>query len=109
MPTPPKAKILSIRGVSEQVARDFAGSAAIRGYSQAEFLKQLMELHKFIRKLGWDLVVFDAEGNNLGGEVDGDTVPGSVIRWAVTGADAVEVVDDIGGYLASTHMWEHSA
>lgn len=38
------AKILNIRGVDENVAREFAAGAAIRGYTQAEFLKKLLEL-----------------------------------------------------------------
>lgn len=38
------AKIMNIRGVDERVAREFAAGAAIRGLTQAEFLKKLLEL-----------------------------------------------------------------
>lgn len=38
------AKILNIRGVEETVARQFAAGAAIRGVTQAEFLKLLLDL-----------------------------------------------------------------
>lgn len=40
----PETKSLTIRTVEEQVAREFAAGAAIRGITQAEFLKRLLAL-----------------------------------------------------------------
>lgn len=40
------AKILSIRGVDENVSRQFAAGAAVRGITQAEYLGRLLELRE---------------------------------------------------------------
>lgn len=40
------AKILSIRGVDEDVSRQFAAGAAVRGITQAEYLKRLLDLRE---------------------------------------------------------------
>lgn len=40
------AKILSIRGVDEDVFRQFAAGAAVRGITQAEYLRLLIELRE---------------------------------------------------------------
>lgn len=39
-------KILSIRGVDEGVSRQFSAGAAVRGITQAEYLKRLVELRE---------------------------------------------------------------
>ncbi len=53
MTTPPKAKILSIRGVDDLDARDFSSSAAVRGMTQAEYLHELIALHQMVRRWNW--------------------------------------------------------
>lgn len=40
------AKILSIRGVDEDVIRQFSAGAAVRGITQAEYLKRLIDLRE---------------------------------------------------------------
>lgn len=40
------AKILSIRGVDEEVSRQFAAGAAVRGITQAEYLRRLLDLRE---------------------------------------------------------------
>lgn len=40
------AKILNIRGVDEEVSRQFAAGAAVRGITQAEYLGRLIELRE---------------------------------------------------------------
>lgn len=40
----PETKFLNIRNVEEAVAREFSAGAAIRGITQAEYLKRLLKL-----------------------------------------------------------------
>lgn len=42
------AKILSIRGVDEEVSRQFAAGAAVRGITQAEYLRRLLDLRESV-------------------------------------------------------------
>lgn len=43
----PETKSLTIRGVDESVAREFAAGAAVRGITQAEYLRRLLQLRFF--------------------------------------------------------------
>lgn len=40
----PETKFLTVRNVEESVAREFSAGAAIRGITQAEYLKRLLAL-----------------------------------------------------------------
>lgn len=40
------AKILNIRSVDEEVIRKFSGGAAVRGVTQAEYLRRLLNLRE---------------------------------------------------------------
>ena len=91
------AKTLSIRGVNEHVAQAFAGGAAVRGWTQAEYLRQLMYLHSLVR-----LEFSDGRWQWKGPE--SVTGQDDEARWSISAQSSEDFVDELGKHLAKSHM-----
>jgi hypothetical protein len=91
-------KVLNIRGIDEEVARQFAGGAAVRGWTQAEYLKQLLWLHSFVRldhrsdQWQWD------------GPEDGDQAYSDAATWSLSETTPAYFIDELGKYLSRQRM-----
>lgn len=91
---------LNIRGVDDEVARSFSGAAAARGWTQAEYLRQLVHLHSFVR-LDYRLERWEwtpPEGVDEHGCSPEEAV------WRISGTTPEEFSDELGRYLSKTHL-----
>jgi hypothetical protein len=91
-------KFLNVH-VDDRIARVFATGAAIRRMTQAEYLEQLLELHRFVRGMAWDLTD-ETKTKHVDEEWEGP------VRWQVDDVPDAEVVDELGGHLQVSHMLE---
>jgi hypothetical protein len=89
-------RILNIRGIDEDVARAFSAGAASRGWTQAEYLKQLLRLHSFVRLdyRGERWVWSSRDGSDSWPVLEEDEM------WVPGETDPVEFVAELGRYLS---------
>lgn len=93
-------KVLNIRGIDEKVAWSFSVGAAARGWTQAEYLKQLLWLHSFVRL---DYQTETWEWRSPDGMEGPDTPPEEAI-WYPTEMPPEEFVAELGRYLSKHRL-----
>ena len=87
------AKVLNIRGVDEGDARQLSAGAAIRGWTQSKYLKELLALHQQVVQIqGW---MWDGPVEHL----PRDEEEWDLTHWHVPGVPADEIVCKLGKFM----------